>query len=549
MVIILIGAIAGIIYGLYLKLSIAITIIFLALLVYLIQKHKFRAFYFFIKKRKTILLILITTIISSIYAILVNQNYENLYKQIPKKIKTNAIITSEGQETEYYYAYQIKVENRRFILYVKKSWSQKLKYGMKIRLEGTYSKLQEARNHKGFSYKEYLKTKKICGSIKADNLQVINENSVNVILKCSNNIRNKIIKTIKQLFPIKISSLLTGILIGEKDEVPEEIRENFSNSSLSHILAISGTHVSYIIIGISFLLAKSRMSRKGIHIVTIILLILFMFITQFSPSVVRACIMSIIILFSKIVYRKPDVLNSIAISLILILANNPFAIKDIGLQLSYLGTIGIVFLNVPIFKFLSKYINKNIAKLLAVTLSAQLMVLPITVLNFNTVSTISIISNIIAVPLAGMIILIGYVNVFVGIISFKLGNFMAMFTYSFVQLLIWIAEYSAKIPFSSVIITTPSSITVIFCYVVIYCFYKGLHRKISLIPKMKQILNFFKLSRKNQKNQYLAKKRYISYILIIIILSGILVNPISQNFKIHFVDVGQRRLYCNYNTF
>ena len=531
MVIILIGAIAGIIYGLYLKLSIAITIIFLALLVYLIQKHKFRAFYFFIKKRKTILLILITIIISSIYAILVNQNYENLYKQIPKKIKTNAIITSEGQETEYYYAYQIKVENRRFILYVKKSWSQKLKYGMKIRLEGTYSKPQEARNHKGFSYKEYLKTKKICGSIKADNLQVINENSVNVILKCSNNIRNKIIKTIKQLFPIKISSL-------------GQVMKNYSNA-----IAISGTHVSYIIIGISFLLAKSRMSRKGIHIVTIILLILFMFITQFSPSVVRACIMSIIILFSKIVYRKPDVLNSIAISLILILANNPFAIKDIGLQLSYLGTIGIVFLNVPIFKFLSKYINKNIAKLLAVTLSAQLMVLPITVLNFNTVSTISIISNIIAVPLAGMIILIGYVNVFVGIISFKLGNFMAMFTYSFVQLLIWIAEYSAKIPFSSVIITTPSSITVIFCYVVIYCFYKGLHRKISLIPKMKQILNFFKLSRKNQKNQYLAKKRYISYILIIIILSGILVNPISQNFKIHFVDVGQRRLYCNYNTF
>ena len=178
---------------------------------------------------KTILLILITIIISSIYAILVNQNYENIYKQIPKKIKTNAIITSEGQETEYYHAYQIKVENRRFILYVKKSWSQKLKYGMKIRLEGTYSKPQEARNHKGFSYKEYLKTKKICGSIKADNLQVINENSVNVILKCSNNIRNKIIKTIKQLFPIKISSLLTGILIGEKDEVPEEIRENFSN--------------------------------------------------------------------------------------------------------------------------------------------------------------------------------------------------------------------------------------------------------------------------------------------------------------------------------
>ena len=134
-------------------------------------------------------------------------------------------------------------------------------------------------------------------------------------------------------------------------------------------------------------------------------LILFMFITRFSPSVVRASIMSILMIFAKIIHRKSDTLNSIALSLLIILIFNPFAIKDVGLELSYLGTLGIVLLNTPISKFLSKYINEKLAKILSITISAQIMVLPITAVYFNIIYTNFIISNITAVPLAGIIIL------------------------------------------------------------------------------------------------------------------------------------------------
>ena len=102
-------------------------------------------------------------------------------------------------------------------------------------------------------------------------------------------------------------------------DISEEITESFSKSSLSHILAISGTHITYIILGITFMLTKSRIPRKARNFITILALLLFILITGFSPSVVRACIMGILMVLAKIVHKKSDILNSIAISLIIIL--------------------------------------------------------------------------------------------------------------------------------------------------------------------------------------------------------------------------------------
>lgn len=515
---ILIGAIIGIIYGLYLKIGIAFTVTLLGLLLFLIQKDKKKLICFLYKRRKIILIFFISTIISILYTISVNNKYEKFYNKIPENIRTIATVVGEAKETEYYYSYEIKINQKRFIMYVKKNNPEKLKYGMEIILEGKYIEPTEDRNYKGFNYKEYLKTKKIYGSFKAEKISVIKENNVNFILRISNNTRNKVIEIAKKILPQQTSSLLIGILIGERQYISEDITENFSKSSLSHILAISGSHISYIIIGITFILTKSRTSKKGMYIITILSLIFFIFITNFSSSVIRACIMGIIVLFAKIVYRKPDILTSISVSLLIILIDNPFAIKDIGLQLSYLGTIGIVYLNKPIANFLEKYMKKKIAKMLAITISAQIMVLPVTVINFNNISTVFIISNIIATPLTGGIILLGYANVLIGVISLDIAKIIAILTHSFVQLLIWTAELTAKIPYSSITTITPHLITVIYYYIFIYAIWR----------------------------KKLVKKVSIIFLILIICITSIDIIP--KKFKIHFVDVGQRRLHINTNT-
>lgn len=524
LLIILMGAIIGIIYGLYLKTSIAITIIILSLLLFLIQENKAKAFYFLAKRRKLILIILISIIISSLYITLTDYKYEKTYKKTPKNITTTATVVSEAKETEYYYSYEIKVQGKKYLMYVKKSNPQKLEYGMQIKLEAEYTEPQGARNYKGFSYKEYLKTKKIYGTFKANEITFLKENNINVLLEYSNKTRNKIIQTAKNILPDETEGLMVGILIGENEGISEEITENFSKSSLSHIVAISGSHITYIIIGLSFVLTKSKIPKRGTYILTIIALIIFMFITRFSASVVRACIMGIIMLFSKVLHRKLDILNSIALSLIIILIDNPYAINDIGLQLSYLGTLGIIFLNKPIGSFLEKHINKKIAEILSVTISAQIAIFPILILNFNTISTVFIISNLIAVPLSGVITIFGYVNIFAGMAFIEIGKILGVALNILTKTLIWIAEITAQIPFATITVTTPSNIFVIIYYLLLYLFLK----------KGKTIISKIKNKRK-------ASVRSIKIILSILVTMVIIVNLIPENLTIHFIDVGQRR--------
>ena len=113
------------------------------------------------KRRKLILIILISIIFFSLYTILVKNKYEKTYKEIPENIQTVATVVSDAKETTYYNSYEINIKNRKFILYVKKNSSEKLKYGTKIVLEAQYTEPEESRNYKGFNYKEYLKTKKM----------------------------------------------------------------------------------------------------------------------------------------------------------------------------------------------------------------------------------------------------------------------------------------------------------------------------------------------------------------------------------------------------
>ena len=371
--------IIGIIYGLYLKTSMAIFFIF-----FLIPSIiKYKKFY---KNRKIIITLLASAIIFSSYINILNNKYEKFYKNIRNEIEIEAIIISEAKDADYYKVYNIKSKDKRFILYTN---NVNLKYGMRIKIRGNFLEPEERRNYKGFDYKQYLKTRKIYGSIKSNNIEIIGKEQTNIIARTSNNVRNKIIETANKILPNYTQGLLVGILIGEKTKIPENIIENFSISSLSHILATSGTHISYIILGITYLLLKSKIPKRTSYFLINLILIFFMFIVGFTASVVRASIMGILLISSKIVYRKPDVLTSMAISLIITLSYNPFSIQDIGLELSYLGTLGIVILNRPIKNYIINKlpkIPKQIIEIVSVTVSAQILIIPILILKFNTVS-------------------------------------------------------------------------------------------------------------------------------------------------------------------
>lgn len=239
---ILIGVIIGIIYGLYFKLSIAIIISLFLLFLILIRKRKkkqnfcsnnnfinknlivqrtyrfklkriinsiFSRTVYFLRKRKKVILILFISIISSnLYTNFINQKYQKVYDKFPEEITTTATIISGPEETDYYYKYNIEIHNKKFLMYAKKTEKVYIQYGMQIKLTGKYIEPDEQRNYKGFNYKDFLKSKKIYGSIEASNIEIIKKNNIYIFFNIIHNIRQKIVSVSKNIFNEDISNLL-----------------------------------------------------------------------------------------------------------------------------------------------------------------------------------------------------------------------------------------------------------------------------------------------------------------------------------------------------
>ena len=483
---------------------------------------------------------MLVALIGNTQVLYLKNKYLEIYKDDKSIISATAVVIKGPSEGEYNYKYTVKArtgkyKNKKFIVYINKKNKKLLEYGDLVEIKGEYSAPEVARNYKGFDYSQYLKTLNIYGTIKVEESKIINKNQLSPILISINNIKEKMIDNANRNMPKRTANLLLGILIGERDNIQEDIIESFRTANLSHILAVSGAHTSYIILGITYLISKSKTPKRIGYIITIINLLIFIIITGASYSVVRACIMAIVVIGAKICYRKENFFTSICISLIIILIQNPFAINDIGLKLSFMGTAGIVIFNKSITNFFIKLkIKQKIAEALSVTFSAQLMIMPITILNFNTISLTFFISNILASPLLGIIIIFGFISIFISSILNPISKILFLILHIFLELLILVSKVTEKIPGSSILVKTPNILFAIVYYILILFFNyffvikqnptRRFHKKIIKIITIKNIKNAFKV---------------IAVVFLIILLLTRIVRIINPTLKIYFIDVGQ----------
>jgi len=174
-------------------------------------------------------------------------------------------------------------------------------------------------------------------------------------------------------------------------------------------------------------------------------------------------------------------------------------------------------------------LNMKVIEILSVTISAQSALLPITILNFNTISIISILPNLIVVPISGFITVSGFAVFFVSLINLNFSKFISGLTFLLLKFLIKISAFFSNIPFSNISVVTPHIFIIIIYYflVVIILFYDLFKILVSKI----NIKKYFK---------------YILLILMLFILVSIIQN-VNKDLKIYFIDVGQRRFYFNNN--
>ena len=462
-----------------------------------------------ITKNKKIIVILICLIISIGYVSILENKYSKI-SDMP--IKEMVTIISDIQEKEYKKVCTAKIvrNNKKILINIKMSQDiPSMKYGDSLYIEGEFKQPEEARNYKGYNYKQYLKTKKIIGTVELEKAKILKSSNGSFI----HNIQKYIKDTRNGTLTDEEGNLLLAILLGDKDKLSEDIQESFKTSNLSHMLAVSGAHVSYIILGLTYVLQNSIIGKKNGKIVCIFFLLVFMAITNFTPSVTRACIMAVLTLFSGIIYRKSDVYTNISVAALITLIFNPYSLLDLGFQLSYGGTIGIIIFikRIQEKKSNSKVIN-YIKQMALVSIYANIIIIPIMMYHFNTVSFTFIISNIMASPILGIIVITGFLFIIASITVKPLTRLIAIFIKPILSILIKISQICSKLPFSNILVVTPYMFNVISYYaIILYCI-------------------------KSKKNN---KCKIIICLLIVLILINFIIYIFPQKLRIFFIDVGQ----------
>lgn len=467
-----------------------------------------------------------------IYIYNLNDYYDAIYKNIEGEKSIVCVVISDYSDKEYKYRYRVKIisinndeEYSGIELYldIKLEGAKYIpEFGDKILVKGEISIPNTSRNYKGFDYKEYLKTQKIFGTIDGSEILKISENATSIISKGINIIQNSMKKSFNRILDEEEASLCIGILIGDRSDISDEVETNFKNSNLTHMLAVSGSHITYIINGFALLLGNAN--KRAAKIATIIFLLFFMILTSFTSSVLRASFMGILILVSSLIHRKPDTINNLGISALILLLINPYTILDIGFILSFAGTLGIIMFSKKITKCFSKILpdKKNLNFLIdsfSITISANIMIIPIMAYSFSTVSFTFWISNILAGPIMEIVTILGFIVYFISLAFFPLAFFLGIVLNFLLSLLLKIAEISSLIPGSSVYIKTPYLISCVVVYVIIFLVYT---KRFIKIPNLK----FF--------------NKVIVIVLIIIICSTKIINEyIPRSLYIYFIDVGQ----------
>ena len=227
------------------------------------------------------------------------------------------------------------------------------------------------------------------------------------------NIRKAMKSSLDSLLPENTSSLCKAVLLGDKQALSNDVKDDFYKTGTSFLIVVSGMHLSIIAGFVLFLLRKIIKNRYAIAVIVLALVFSFMAVTGFAPSVVRSGIMLILTYCSKAVFRRTDGLNSLGAAAIVLTILNPFSVGDIGMLLSFSATTGIILWANKIAGYLYRKLHlkgkhkfiRAVINLISVSVSASLWVIPISTVAFHRVSPFVVLTSLFAEPLVSVVLI------------------------------------------------------------------------------------------------------------------------------------------------
>lgn len=271
---------------------------------------------------------------------------------------------------------------------------------------------------------------------------------------------------IDEIFPSDTRAFVRAILIGDRDELYADggFVSALKISGIYHIVAVSGMHIAFLVNYLTLLLGK----RRRVSLVLIPVIIIYMAMTGFTPSVTRAGIMQIMLLLAPIFNRESDGITSLSVAAFLILLQNPLAIKNIGFQLSFAATIGLTLTSEPLMRRFTVFMREHEpkSKLLKRTayslvssattsIGASVFSVPLIAVHFGYISIVSFVTNLLVVWAGSLAFALSFAAVLLGFVWTFGGGLIAGAASWFVRYLVFVVKLIASFPFAAIYTQNP----------------------------------------------------------------------------------------------
>jgi competence protein ComEC len=309
-------------------------------------------------------------------------------------------------------------------------------------------------------------------------------------------------------------AVFEALLLGERGRIPAAISRSLQDAGIYHLFAISGAHIAIFSFLLFFLFRLIRIPTRISYALLIAFLLLYVLLVEGRPSVLRATIMTVSFLLGKLLWRDINLINTLSFSAFFLLIANPSSLFAPGFQLTFAATLSIILFYPKVIKKLPR-LPLRISEIFALSLTAQLGVLPVVIFFFNRVTFSGLFLNLAAIPLLALIMAIGYLFLPLSLMSPFLANILAKSASPFIDLLLGISHLHDSASLLSFRTPTPHMWTVCGYYL---------------------FLGLLLLPVKHKKKKLVTAG---CYLLFLFVISAYPFPSYSKHLKFTFLDVGQ----------
>lgn len=284
--------------------------------------------------------------------------------------------------------------------------------------------------------------------------------------------KSYIIKNLANSVDSSCFNLATALIMGDRAKLDRDLQGYLSTCGVMHMVAVSGMHMAIIADFFKVIFLSLGVNKRKANLFSIIPLWIYGSVCGFSPSVLRSAIMLSISLLAPVLFEKADTLNSIGFAAFITLCLNPYAVLNIGFQMSYLACLGISIISPPIEEFLKKFAFnsklKALSQAFAHSLAAWFFVIPTSALCFNYLSILSPVVTVVLSPIIPLILGFGILCGITPQLSFigYLGNLFGFVCSKLLSITIFVVKLFSKIPFAIIMLDSKWKVLWIFAFII-----------------------------------------------------------------------------------